>query len=152
MALYVRKLEEPEVQELHHLIAHDESDLPASRLHIVQLSAEGKRVPEISEEVDLHPINVRKWIHRFNQEGLDGLRSGKSPGRPPLFSDKQRRQISRIAMTNPRVLGQSFSKWSLQRLRKYLIEQAVVKCISVETVRQIVQAQGADSMGRHRWL
>ncbi len=152
MALYVRKLEEPEVQELHQLMVHDESDLPASRLHIVQLSSEGKRVPEISEEVDLHPINVRKWIHRFNQDGINGLRSGKSPGRPPLFTDKQRRQISRIAMTNPRVLGQNFSKWSLQRLRKYLIEQAVVKCISVETVRQIVQTQGTEAMGRHRWL
>ena len=152
MALYVRNLEDREIDQLQRLIEREESDLPASRLRIVRLSAEGKRVPEISQVVDLHPINVRKWIHRFNADGLEGLRSGKSPGRPPLFTEQQRRQISRIAMTNPRMLGLGFSKWSLQRLRKYLIEQGIVKCISVETVRQIIQASRAEQIGHHRWL
>ncbi|MBV7336210.1 helix-turn-helix domain-containing protein [Chloroflexi bacterium TSY] len=152
MALYVRKLGDIEREQLELLMHRDESDLPRSRLKIVELSSDGKRVPEISEEVDLHPINVRKWIHRFNQDGFDGLRSGKSPGRPPLFTESQRRQIARIAMTNPRMLGLNFSKWSLQRLRKYLIEQGIVKCISVETVRQIVQSSSAEPIGRHRWL
>ena len=142
MALYVRQLEEAERDRLRRLIGRSdrENDLPTSRLQIVALSAEGKRVPEISEAVDLHPINVRKWIHRFNRSGFDGLRSGKSPGRPPVFTEYQRQQISAIATTNPRVLGLHFSRWSLQRLRRYLIEQNIVQCISVETVRQIIQS------------
>jgi len=139
MALYVRELQEQEKKQLEVMMCEIENDLPANRLMIVQLSAEGKRVPEISEEVDLHPINVRKWIHRFNERGLEGLRSGKSPGRPPLFTDEQRQQISLIAETNPRSLGLQFSRWSLQRLRKYLIDEGIVTCISVETVRQIIQ-------------
>lgn len=142
MALYVRKLRDTEKTRLNQLMktVNDEHELPTNRLQIVALSAEGKRVPEISEAVDLHPINVRKWIHRFNQEGFDGLRSGKSPGRPPVFTENQREQILVIAETNPRVLGLHFSRWSLQRLRRYLIEEGIVGCISVETVRQIVQS------------
>ncbi|MCB0136178.1 MAG: helix-turn-helix domain containing protein [Caldilineaceae bacterium] len=141
MALYTRKLKMQERKTIESHLDTPEEDLPAHRLQIIMLSAEGKRVPEISEEVNLHPINVRKWIHRFNRYGLDGLRSGKSPGRPPVFSDDQRNRIIEVANTNPRLLSMHYSRWSLQRLRRYLIEQRIVDHISVETIRQILQAQ-----------
>ncbi len=140
MALYVQNLSEEEQKQIEALICEPEDDLPVNRLLIILLSAEGKSVPEISQTVSLHPINVRKWIHRYTANGVSGLRSGKSPGRPPLFTTTQRRQISKIASTSPRSLGLNFSRWSLQRLRRYLIEQGVVDRISIETIRQIVQS------------
>ena len=141
MALYTRKLKQQERRTLEAQMSAPEDDLPAHRLQIIMLSAAGKRVPEISEEVHLHPINVRKWIHRFNEQGLDGLRSGKSPGRPPIFTEEQRTRICQTANTSPHSLGLHYSRWSLQRLRRYLIEHQVVEHISVETIRQIVQSQ-----------
>jgi transposase len=150
MALYTRKLKQQERRTLEAHLQTPEEDLPAHRLQIIMLSAAGKRVPEISEEIHLHPINVRKWIHRFNQDGLDGLRSGKSPGRPPVFDDMQRTQIAQIAATNPRMLGLPYSRWSLQRLRRYLIDQQIVEHISVETIRQIVQSQEVVHARRDR--
>lgn len=149
MALYTRKLKQHERKTLEAQMATPEEDLPAHRLQIIMLSAAGKRVPEISEEVNLHPINVRKWIHRFNRYGLDGLRSGKSPGRPPVFTEEQRNEIVTIANTNPRLLGLHYSRWSLQRLRRYLIDHDIVDRISVETIRQIVQSQ--ESVITHRY-
>ncbi len=140
MALYVQELSKEDVKQIEALICEPEDDLPVNRLLIILLSAEGKSVPEISQTVNLHPINVRKWIHRYTGNGIDGLRSGKSPGRPPLFTNNQRRQISQIANTSPRSLGLNFSRWSLQRLRRYLIEQGVVDRISIETIRQIIQS------------
>lgn len=140
MALYVQSLSEDDVKQIEALICEPEDDLPVNRLLIILLSAEGKSVPEISQTVNLHPINVRKWIHRYTANSVDGLRSGKSPGRPPLFTMNQRRQISKIAETSPRSLGLNFSRWSLQRLRRYLIEQGVVDRISIETIRQIIQS------------
>lgn len=139
MALYVQPLQDTERRTIEQYMRHPEHDLPRNRLQIVVLSAQGKRVPEISKRVNLHPINVRKWIHRFNESGLEGLRSGKSPGRPPLFTNRQRQQIVTIASTNPRRYGLQFSRWSLQRLRNFVIENGVVDHISVETVRQIIQ-------------
>lgn len=141
MALYTRKLKLNERKTLESHLDMPEEDLPTHRLQIIMLSAAGKRVPEISEEVHLHPINVRKWIHRFNLYGLDGLRSGKSPGRPPVFTEEQRNEIISTANTNPRLLGLHYSRWSLQRLRRYLIDHDIVDHISVETIRQIVQTQ-----------
>ncbi|MDQ3250174.1 MAG: helix-turn-helix domain-containing protein [Chloroflexota bacterium] len=148
MALYIQNLSNEEQQQLQLLVHQPEEDLPINRLMIVLLSAEGKGVPEISGEVKLHPINVRKWIHRFSSKGLDGLRSGKSPGRPPLFSAEQRNQIIRVAKANPRTLSMHFSRWSLQRLRRYLIDQGIVGHISVETIRQIIQL-GAEKVNVH---
>ena len=149
MALYVRKLEEEEKEELERMIQNMGNDVSIQRLMIILLSAQGHKVQQISREVDLHPINVRKWIHRFNTRGFDGLRSGKSPGRPPVFTDAQRQAIVDIASSHPNSLKQSFEYWSLQRLRKYLIDGAVVDQISVETIRQILRANGIQprSMG-----
>ena len=150
MALYARKLKQDERNLLEMRMNLDEEDLPAYRLRIILLSAAGVRVAEISEKVNLHPINVRKWIHRFNRYGLDGLRSGKSPGRPLTFSDEQRNRIVIIASINPRLLGLRYARWSLQRLRRYLIDHKVVDQISVETIRQIIQSQGEATGHRDR--
>lgn len=137
MALYVRKLEEDESRELERNVQMEEPDVVVQRLKIILLSSRGHKVQDISRKVDLHPINVRKWIHRFNARGIDGLRSGKSPGRPPLFSNEQRQAIVDIAMADP-------ARWSLQRLRAYLIDREVVEGISVETIRQILRTHGVQ--------
>ena len=152
MALYVRKLGEEEQQELERMIQSMGNDVSIQRLMIILLSSQGHKVQEISREVDLHPINVRKWIHRFNTHGFGGLRSGKSPGRPPVFTDAQRQAIVDIASADPSSLNLPFTQWSLQRLRKYLIDGAVVDQISVETIRQILRAHGIKprSMGGQR--
>lgn len=142
MALYVRKLGEEEWEELERIIQNTENDVSVQRLMIILLSAQGHKVQDISREVDLHPINVRKWIHRYNEHGLDGLRSGKSPGRPPVFTAAQRQAIVDIASADPNSLNLPFTQWSLQRLRKYLIDDEVVDQISVETIRQILRAHG----------
>ena len=142
MALYVRQLEEEEREELEGILQNMENDVSIQRLMIILLSSQGQKVQEISREVDLHPINVRKWIHRYNTHGLDGLRSGKSPGRPPVFTEAQRQAIVDIASADPTSLKLPFKQWSLQRLRKYLIDDQVVDQISVETIRQILRAHG----------
>ncbi len=151
MALFVRELTNDEWEELEWLTQKSESDVPEQRLLIVLLSAQGHRVQEVSREVDLHPINVRKWIHRFNEEGIDGLRSGKSPGRPPVFSSEQREAIVDVAAADPRQLGMNFSQWSLQRLRKYLIQNKIVNQISVETIRQVLRAFGIKHRSSRGW-
>ena len=140
MALYVQNLDFTKMKQLQAMVFEGGEDLPENRLRIVLLSAEGKSVPEISRLVNLHPINVRKWIHRFHQRGVEGLRSGKPRGRPRLFSSEQRERIIACATADPHSLGLPFSRWSLQRLRRYLIDQGVVKHISVETIRQILQS------------
>jgi transposase len=142
MALYVKSLRPDEQARLETLQrVEDGSDL-GKRVSIVLLSARRQGVHEISTMIGLHPINVRKWIHRFNQMGMDGLYPRRSPGRPRLFDENQRGEIIRLARMSPSTLGLGFSNWSLQRLRQELIERGVVPEISAEAIRQELRKGG----------
>jgi len=151
MALFVKPLSIDEQRQLEHLRrAVSEADL-AKRATIVLLSAKKQRVHEISEAVGLHPINVRKWIHRFNRQGIKGLYPRRSPGRPRLCGDAQRRAIVELATTDPDSLNLPFSAWSLQRLRAQLIRRGILDEISAETIRQELMRGGLVFEGR-QWV
>ncbi len=142
MALYVRPLRPDEQARLEALQRAENGSELGKRVSIILLSARRQGVHEISAIVGLHPINVRKWIHRFNQMGIEGLYPRRSPGRPRLFDDRQRQEIVRLARTSPNALGHNFSTWSLQRLRQELIARGIVREISAEAIRQELRKGG----------
>ncbi len=148
MALYVRALRPDEQTELEALQKAEGASELGKRANIILLSAQHHGVQEISMMVGLHPINVRKWIHRFNSMGLNGLQPRRSPGRPRLFNDRQRQEIVRLARTSPTTLGLNFSHWSLQRLRQELIRRGIVTEISAEAIRQELRKGGLVFEGR----
>ena len=152
MALYVKSLSTDQKRRLERLQAttNQDDDL-RKRARIVLMSARRRRVHEISSAVDLHPINVRKWIHRFNMYGIDGLFPRRSPGRPRIFDEAQREAIIELATTDPGALGLEFSVWSLQRLRMILIDRGIMEEISAETIRQELLRGGLSFEGR-RWV
>ncbi len=135
MALYVRPVKADEKPRLEEMAKGSDEEL-ARRARIVLMSAQRTGVHEIAASIGLHPINVRKWIHRFDKSGVKGLLPRRSPGRPRLFSKQQREAIVKLATTDPRALGLDFDAWSLQRLRNQLIERGVVSEVSPETIRQ----------------
>lgn len=150
MALYVRNLTVDERRRLEDLLRREGDSDVARRARIVLLSAQKRGVQEISATVALHPINVRKWIHRFNRYGLNGLYPKRSPGRPRLFDEKQRAEIVNLATTEPEDLGLDFPLWSLQRLRSQLIARGIVREISAETIRQEL-LRGGLTFDERRW-
>jgi transposase len=149
MALYVRTLSGEELRQLESL-QHSIHDLElARRAQIVLLSARKRGVYEISRVVGLHPINVRKWLHRFGVYGVKGLSQKRSPGRPRVFTSTQRQAIVSLATADPQDIGLECAGWSLQRLRQFLIGQGVVEEISAETIRQELIRAGLVFEGRH---
>jgi transposase len=151
MALYVRTLKAEERAKLEEILRLQPHDEMGRRARIVLLSSERVGVQEISAVAGLHPINVRKWIHRFNRYGLNGLSPKRSPGRPKLFTEDQRQAIVGMASTDPQELGLSFDTWSLQRLRYELTERGIAPDISAETIRQELLRNGL-TFEHHRWV
>jgi len=146
MVLQVRRITGKERAVLNRWTSSDDKELQM-RSRIILLSNEGYRVPEIGAILGRHPTNLRKWIHRFNEHGCQGLTSKRSGGRPPHFTDAQKQQIVSLAQTNPRELGLSFSRWTLHRLAAEARRREVVDRISHEYVRQILFAAGHTSRG-----
>ena len=60
------------------------------RARIVALSWDGLAVPAIAAEVGCHENTVRRWLHRFNDAGLDGLGNRPGAGRKRRITEAQR--------------------------------------------------------------
>ena len=148
MTLYVRPISEEERAYLDEIIAESEPEIPGAHAHIILLSSQGYSSVEIASLVGRHPATVRKWIHRYNEQGsLTPLQRG----RKSICTEEQTQEIIEIALTNPRALGQPHSRWSLHRLVHYLIETGVVKTISHDTVWRIIRARGVHFQRGKGW-
>jgi len=56
------------------------------RLLTVQLSAEGKKVSELTDIFKVTPQTIRAFVHAYNQGGLEQLLPEKKPGRRPRLN------------------------------------------------------------------
>ena len=79
---------------------------------VLLLSQHGLPPSQIAELLDCHPATVRRWISRFNDEGMAGLADRPRCGRPRLGGQ---RLAGRIA-----ALLQRPGPWTLPRIRRYL--------------------------------
>ncbi len=116
----------------------------ARRAEVILLSADGKAASEIGSVVGMHPTNVKKWIRRFNREGLSGIlvrKRGPQGGPRPQFSKAQINAMVELSGMDPRSLGFSFKTWTPQKLATAAVERGIVGSISHVTVRQILKRQ-----------
>jgi len=71
------------------------------RARIVVSSWDGMPVPAIAERLGCHPETVRRRLHRFNAEGVDGLGDRPGPGRRPRITQAERSAIIALVTTTP---------------------------------------------------
>jgi transposase-like protein len=84
----------------------------AARAAMVLLSARGLPAGQIAAPLDCHPATVRRWISRFNREGIAGLADRPRSGRPRLGGQRLTGRIAvLLARPGPR---------TLPRIRRYL--------------------------------
>lgn len=146
MALYVRKTSEAEERQLQAWSSGRDPALK-HRAEVVLLSGQGYGVQEISVLLHSHPANLRKWIHRFNRGGCDGLRTVRSGGPHVRISSQQRSAIVNLARSRPREMGLNFTRWTLHRLAQHAVKTGIVDRISHECVRQILMQAGYEGRG-----
>ena len=110
------------------------------RIKIVLLAGEGYTVPEIREMTNIYDKTIRKWIHKFNDNGIVGLFTKIDYSPMVKIDNDTRKQIVKIASTNPRELGLKFSTWSLRSLAGYLTKdkKIVKQGISHTRIKEIL--------------
>ena len=81
---HLRMLTNDEKNLLHLMLEDNEAGY---RAKIILLKDEGYTVPEIRKMINHHDHNIRKWIHRFNQQGIDGIISKKHNHKQYKFDD-----------------------------------------------------------------
>jgi transposase len=51
--------------------------------------SQGQSIPQAAQRLDISERPLRKWLHRFNQRGPEGLRDAPRSGQPPKLKPKQ---------------------------------------------------------------
>ncbi len=63
---FLRLITDDERNMLYDMMDEDDNE-SGYRAKIILLKDEGYTVPEIRRTTNHHDINIRKWIHRFNE-------------------------------------------------------------------------------------
>jgi hypothetical protein len=79
---------------------------------MVLLSLQGISAAQIAVLLECHPATVRRWIGRFNTEGMAGLADRPRCGRPRLGGRRLTRRIAAL-LARP-------GPWTLPRIWRYL--------------------------------
>lgn len=76
-------------KEIANLARKEKDGRVRQRLLAMKFIAQGQTIPQAAKRLDISERPLRKWLHRFNQQGPEGLRDAPRPGQPPKLSSKQ---------------------------------------------------------------
>jgi transposase len=93
------------------------------RLKIIDLSGQGFSVPELSLMFDLNAGTIRRYIHAYNEAGLDGLQPAYGRGRPPVLTWSKAQWLDLLAQSpaDLELLNTGDQNWTQAMLRQYLV-------------------------------
>ena len=57
------------------------------------------------------------WVHRYNAEGIEGLKSRKSPGREPFLTEEQKAELRALVIQGPDPAIHKVVRWRCVDLR-----------------------------------
>ena len=108
------------------------------RAQAVREVVQGHRLQTVSDALHFTYSALRKWVHRFANQGVQGLVDRPRPGRPPTVTCALAQHLDRLVDQDPLQHGSSHSQWSCQELATVLGRQTGVR-LSRESVREVLK-------------
>ncbi len=87
------------------------------RILAVALVLEGRSRTEAATLNGMDRQTLSDWVHRFNAEGIEGLKSRKSPGREPLLTPEQKAELRELVIQGPDPAVHKVGRWRCADLR-----------------------------------
>lgn len=141
--IHLRGISTEEMNNLHWLLDNDPES--GYRAKMILLRDQGYTVPEIRMITNHHDNNIRKWICKFNEKGIDGIISRKHIRNAHKITDDLERKIAEIASNDPRKYKLKFSTWSLRVLAGYIMEEKkLVDSISHTEIKNVLVKHGIE--------
>jgi transposase len=87
--------------ELRELAAHERDGSVVRRLLALAMVLDGSSREEAARLNGMDRQTLRDWVHRYNAEGVEGLRSHVSPGRPSALNRDQMEELRIMVLEGP---------------------------------------------------
>jgi transposase len=84
---------------------------------------------------------LRDWVHRYNAEGLAGLRDRHRPGRTPRLTPGQMKELAAVVEAGPDPAQDGVVRWRLVDLKAW-IERRVEVRLHVRSVGKLLSRLG----------
>jgi transposase len=122
--------------------AEHRGDLPlAQRLKAVLALGEGMGTAAVARVLRVSVAAVASWLSSFLRLGLTGLRSKRSPGRPPKLTKTQKRELKRLVIAGPEAAGFPGACWRTPMIQA-LIHDRFGVFYSVKYISELLKNTG----------
>jgi transposase len=148
-SVFVRELSAEEGQRLRTLSRRHKQFPIRQRAQILLASATGMAAPQIAQALITDENQVRRVIREFSEDGMASLRPRIGDGQPRRSVESA--VIVDTALARPGDLGEPGTRWTLRRLRRFLVRSKVVRSISVEGLRRTLRRAGVSYQRTRTW-
>lgn len=133
---FVKTLTEEDYTKLVENHQKSESFRVRNRAHAILLSCSKYPIDEIAVICGVHRNTVCRWIERWNEFGIKGLRDVEKEGRPPILTLAEQAKTVEIALLNPRFVHRQL--WQIKAetgktISRYTLKRLIKKRLDVET-------------------
>lgn len=149
--MFVRDLTPKEARHLRTISRRSKIFALRQRAQIILASDAEASASQIAHVLQTDENQVRRVIAEFNADGMESLRPPLGGGHPRRIDDTIRERIRDIALARPCDLGEPATRWSLTTLRRYLVRHRVVKRISREHLRRLLNKMGITAQRTRSW-
>jgi transposase len=108
------------------------------RAQAVRNVVKGQRLQTVSDALSFTYSALRKWVHRFASQGVQGLVDRPRSGRPPKMTCELEKHLNRLVDQDPLQHGSIHSQWSCRELATVLARETGVK-LGRESVRGVLK-------------
>lgn len=135
----VRRPTTTEIQQLSKRIQKLTDPHQRRRADSLTLYGMGLSPLEIADAQGVHPNTVYKDLHAFKQLDLEAITQLRRSGVPGGMTADQETEIAQLAEQSPQTVGLPYGRWSVRKLRVYLVKQHIVKSIGRERLRLLLK-------------
>ena len=127
--------------ELRKLAARAKDANQGRRLLALAAVYDGMSRAEAAKIGGMDRQTLRDWVHRFNAEGVDGLKDRQRTGRKPLLDGEQRAKLDELVDTPPDPVKDGVVRWRCLDL-KTLIRRRFGVDYHVDHIGRLLHALG----------
>lgn len=118
---------EHSASDLRVIAAKSRDGAQVRRLLAIALVLEGVSRTEAADRSGMDRQTLRDWVHRYNAEGIAGLKSGHGPGQPPALTADQMTELKDMVLKGPDPTKDGVVRWRCVDLRGEVVRRFGVK-------------------------
>jgi transposase len=119
MAIAITRLDHS-ADDFRSAAARERNGSVARRILALALILDGKSRTEAAESCGMDRQTLRDWVHRYNSDGLAGLRDRAHTGRPGRLTAAQKAELREVVETGPELERDGVVRWRCVDLKGVL--------------------------------